>query len=159
MWVHQCYCVALWMLQSHNHHNLQCNLLRTLSKFVKRLRNIFGPCCHLPHAMFCKYSKAHNCSISVGFIKLSECRMAGKQNALCRILWLQGALRVAVNLVEFIALHNFKKETSIIQSDDFWKYLFAMCCALYSPMCVLHLADQKNPCQVQVAFLCLSNWH
>ena len=29
-------------------------------------------------------------------------------------------------------------------NDDFWKYLFTMCCALYSPMHVLHLADQKT---------------
>jgi hypothetical protein len=48
-------------------------------------------------------------------------------------------------LLEFIALCDFKKETSIIQSEDFWKYLFTMCRALYASMRVLHLADQKNP--------------
>jgi hypothetical protein len=81
------------MLQCHNHnyyhHYLQCDLFRTLSEFGKRLRNVFGSCRHLPHAMFHKYSKAHNRGISVGFIKLPECRLAGEHIALCRILQLQ----------------------------------------------------------------------
>ena len=73
MWVHQCYCVALWMLQSHNHNYyhqyLQCDLFRILSNFGNRLRNVFGACRHLPHAMFHKDSKAHKHGISVRFIK------------------------------------------------------------------------------------------
>jgi hypothetical protein len=32
---------------------------------------------------------------------------------------------------------------SIVQSEDFWNYLFSMCHALYAPMRVLRLADQK----------------
>jgi hypothetical protein len=32
---------------------------------------------------------------------------------------------------------------SILQSKDFWNYLFSMCCALYAPMRVLRLADRK----------------
>ena len=34
---------------------------------------------------------------------------------------------------------------SVLQSDDFWNYLFTMCCSLHAPMRVLHLADQKIP--------------
>ena len=30
-------------------------------------------------------------------------------------------------------------------NKDFWKYLFTMCHALYAPMRVLCLADQKTP--------------
>jgi hypothetical protein len=96
--------------------------------------------------------KAQNRGISVGFIKLSECRMAGEHIALCRILRLQGALSGTVNLAEFVALCNFKKETSIIQSDDFLKYLFTMCHALYSPMRELRLVNQKNPAMDKLHF-------
>jgi hypothetical protein len=32
---------------------------------------------------------------------------------------------------------------SVLQSNDFWTYLFTMCHSLYAPMRVLHLADQK----------------
>ncbi len=42
-------------------------------------------------------------------------------------------------------LKVFKGASEIIMSDEFWKYLFLMCHALYAPMCVLCLADQKNP--------------
>ncbi len=34
---------------------------------------------------------------------------------------------------------------SVLQSDDLWNYLFTMRRLLYAPMCVLHLANQKNP--------------
>ena len=75
--------------------------------------------------------------------------MTGEHIALCRILRLQGALRATVNRGEFVALHDFK---NIIQSDDFWKYLFTMCHALYSSMHVLHLADQQNPAMDKLHF-------
>jgi hypothetical protein len=44
---------------------------------------------------------------------------------------------------EFIALRAFKEEISILQSKNFWNYLFSMCRALYAPMHLLRLADQK----------------
>ena len=30
-----------------------------------------------------------------------------------------------------------------MQSEDFWNYLFSMCCAVYAPMHLLRLVDQK----------------
>ena len=39
--------------------------------------------------------------------------------------------------------------------DDFWKYLFAMCRALYAPMHVLRLADQKTPAMDKLYFFVL----
>ncbi len=42
-------------------------------------------------------------------------------------------------------LKVFKGASDIIMSDEFWKYLFLMCRALYAPMRVLCLADQKKP--------------
>ncbi len=42
-------------------------------------------------------------------------------------------------------LNNFKSEIFILNSDNFWLYLFVMCRALYAPMRVLRLADQQVP--------------
>ena len=64
--------------------------------------------------------------------------MAGAHIALCRVLQLKKC-----TTGEFIALQQFKEETSILQSEDFWNYLFSMCRALYAPMRLLRLADQK----------------
>jgi hypothetical protein len=61
----------------------------------------------------------------------------------CRLLRLKNALRATINSPEFIALRAFKEEISILQSKDFWNYLFSMCRALYAPMRLLRLADQK----------------
>jgi len=69
--------------------------------------------------------------------------MAGANIALCRVLRFKNALRATINSSEFIALKQFKAEISILQSEDFWNYLFSMCCALYAPMHLLRLADQK----------------
>lgn len=46
---------------------------------------------------------------------------------------------------EFLALNDFKVTAAVIGNDNFWKYLFLMCRALYAPMRVLRLADQKTP--------------
>jgi len=119
-----------------------------LSDFGKRLRNIFGSCHHGPHAIFRKYSKNANKGIVVGFIKSSECRMAGEHIALCRLLRLKPSLWATCISQEFNDggfRRTFMDEVSIIESDDFWTYLFSMCRALYAPMRVLRLADQKCP--------------
>jgi hypothetical protein len=50
-----------------------------------------------------------------------------------------------VTTAEFLALNNFKSVAAVIGNNNFWKYLFVMCQALYTPMCVLHLANQKTP--------------
>ena len=60
------------------------------------LRNIFGSCCHAPHAMIQKYSRLANRGISVGFIKSSECRIAGEHIALNPLLCLKSALRATI---------------------------------------------------------------
>ena len=131
-----------------SHHRLQCTMYRNLSDFGKRLRNIFGSCRHGPHAIFRKYSKNANRGIVVGFVKPSECQMAGEHIALCRLLRLKSALRATCISQEFNEggfRRTFIDEISIIESDDFWTYLFSMCRALYAPMRVLRLADQKTP--------------
>ncbi len=71
--------------------------------------------------------------------------MVGEQIALTRLLRLMDALKSTINSKEFMDLNNFKPETFVLNSDNFWLYLFVMCCALYSPMHVLRLADQQVP--------------
>ena len=95
--------------------------------------------------MFKRHSKEHNKGIHVGFIKPSECRMAGEHIALLRLLRLKNALRSTIASKEFIDLKLFKSEAAILACDAFWKYLFVMCRALYAPMRILRLADQKTP--------------
>jgi len=118
---------------------------KRLSNFAKKVHNIFGSVRHSPSAMFKKYSRAHNKGVYIGFIKPSECRMAGEHIALLRLLWLRNALRVTITSKEFLDLRVFHTVTSVLNDPEFWTWLFVMCRALYAPMRVLRLADQKNP--------------
>ena len=93
--------------------------------------------------MFKKYSRLHNKGIAVGFIKPSECRMAGEHIALLRLLRLKNALQATITSKEFMDLKVFHSVTQILLNPEFWKYLYVMCRALYAPMRVLRLADQK----------------
>ena len=95
--------------------------------------------------MFKHYTKIHNNGIFLGFTKPSECRMAGEQITLTRLLRLRDALKSTISSKEFMDLNNFKPETFVLNSDNFWLYLFVMCRSLYSPMRVLRLADQQVP--------------
>ncbi len=61
-------------------------VFQCLSQFPKRCRNIFGSTRHGPHAIFKKHSIVHNNGIYIGFIKISECRMAGELIGLLRLL-------------------------------------------------------------------------
>ena len=117
-----------------------------IAKFVKRCRNIFGSTRHGPHALFKKYSKEHNGGIYLGFIKVSECRMAGELIALLRMLRLKDALRATIRSAEYLQNHArlFRRENIFLESDEFWKYIFTFCRALYSPMRILRLADKKE---------------
>jgi len=118
---------------------------KRLSDFAKKVRNIFGSVRHSPSAMFKKYSRAHNRGIYIGFIKPLDCRMAGEHIALLRLLRLKNALRATITSKEFLDLRVFHTVTSVLNDPTFWKWLFVMCRALYAPMRVLRLADQKKP--------------
>jgi len=116
---------------------------KLLSNFYKTCHNIWGGVRHAPTAIFKEHSRRHNGGVNLGFIKPSECRMAGEHIALLRLLQLKDALKSTVTLAEFLALNNFKLVSAVIGNDNFWKYLFVMCCALYATMRVLRLSDQK----------------
>lgn len=89
-------------------------------------------------------TKLHNNGIHVGFIKPSECRL--------RLLRLKAALQATVTSREFLDLKLFCKESAIAMDDNFWQYLFVMCRALYAPMRVLRLADQKTAAMDKLYF-------
>jgi hypothetical protein len=46
---------------------------------------------------------------------------------------------------DFMDLQIFHADCGILMNADFWKLLFVICRTLYTPMRVLHLADQKTP--------------
>jgi hypothetical protein len=37
------------------------------------------------------------------------------------------------------------REVIVLENNEFWKYLFTLCCSLYAPMRILRFADQKIP--------------
>ena len=53
-------------------------------------------------------------------------------------------LQATVTLTEFCSLNAFDNAAQLLLVQNIWKYLFIMCCALYAPMRVLHLADIKT---------------
>jgi hypothetical protein len=129
----------------------QCPLFTNLHQFAKRL--IFGSCRHAPHAIFKRFTKLHNHGLHLGFIKDTEVRMGGAHIVICWLLQLKNALQATINSPEFIALRQFKEEIYNLQSEDFWNYVFSMCHALYAPMRVLRLADQKVAAMDKVHFM------
>lgn len=70
--------------------------------------------------------------------------MAGHEIALLRILRLKNALQSTVTSAEFRELRVFEKIAHALMQEEFWEYLFVMCRAMYAPMRVLRLADQKT---------------
>ena len=118
---------------------------KILAVFAERVRNIFGSVRHAPSAMFKKHTRQHNNGVHLGFIKPSECRMAGKHIAILRLLRLKNALLSTINSKEFIELRAFQSVCQVLMNPDFWKWTFVMCRALYAPLRVLRLADQQTP--------------
>jgi hypothetical protein len=88
----------------------------------------------------------HNNCIYIGLIKISECRMYGELIGLLRLLTrLRDILRATIASKEFkdIWEKTFRREVIVLENNEFWKYLFTLCCSLYAPMRILRLADQN----------------
>jgi hypothetical protein len=133
----------------------QVTLLKSLSNFCKQYRNICGPTCHGPHAMFRKYTKKHNKGTYVGFIKPSECQMGGELISLLCLFCLKKALRLTINSNKFLNLNTFKEECFVLNNDNFWLYLFLMCGVLYALMHLLHLANLQSAAMDKLHFYVL----
>jgi hypothetical protein len=72
-----------------------------LTQFLKWCRNIFGSTHCGPHAIFKKHFIIHNNCIYIGFIKISECCMAGELIELLHLLRLRDILRGTIASKEF----------------------------------------------------------
>lgn len=81
--------------------------------------------------------------------------MAGLQIALLRILRLKDALQATVTSTEFKELKVFASIAHALLQEELWQYLFVMCRALYAPMRLLRLADQKIPAMDKLYFFVL----
>ncbi len=80
----------------------------------------------------------HN-RIYIGFIKISEYRMAGELIGLLHLLRLRDILRATIASKEFKDEWEFFfwREVIVLENNEFWKYLFTLCCSLYAPMRIL----------------------
>jgi hypothetical protein len=89
------------------------------SQFLKWCRNIFGSTRHGPHAIFKKHSIVHYNGIYIGFIKISECRMAGELIGLLRLLRLRNILRATIALMEFKVIweKTFQREVIVLENN------------------------------------------
>jgi hypothetical protein len=89
----------------------------------------------------------HNNCIYIGLIKISECPMAGELIGILCLLRLRDILRATIASKEFkdIWEKTFRREVIVLENNEFWKYLFTLCCSLYAPMHILWLANQKIP--------------
>jgi hypothetical protein len=114
-------------------------VFQCLSQFSKRCRNVFGSTCPGPHVIFKKHSIMHNDCIYIGFIKISECRMAKELIGLLHLFRLRDILRVTIASKEFkdIWEKTFRREAIVLKNNEIWKYLFTLCCSLYAPMRIL----------------------
>ena len=107
---------------------------KRLSEFCKKVKNIFGSVWHNPKAIFEQHSRQHNHGIYLGFIKPSECMMAGANIGLLHLLWLKNALRSTIMSKEWIDLRIFYADNAILMNLEFWKLLFVFCGALCAPV-------------------------
>jgi hypothetical protein len=65
--------------------------------------------------------------------------MAGELIGLLRLLRLRDILRATIASKEFKYKweKTFRREVSVLENNEFWKYLFTLCHSLYAPMRIL----------------------
>ncbi len=90
-----------------------------------KLRNIFGSTCHSEHSMFKEEAPKFFKNCKVGFIKPSECRMAGEIIAFLSLIRLKPTLQSLVKSPEFLELNKHRKVTIAIRKECIWDYYFA----------------------------------
>jgi hypothetical protein len=114
-------------------------VFQCLSQFSKRCRNIFESTHHGPHAIFKRHSIMHINCIYIGFIKISECRMAGELIGLLPLLRLMDIIRATIASKEFKEIWEkiFRREVIVLENNKFWKYLFTLRHSLYAPLRIL----------------------
>jgi hypothetical protein len=65
--------------------------------------------------------------------------MAEELIGLLPLLRPRDILRATIASKEFqdICAKRFWKEVIVLENNEFWKYLFSLCCSLYAPMRIL----------------------
>jgi hypothetical protein len=112
-------------------------VFQCLSQFLKRCRNIFGSTCHGPHAIFKKHSIVHNNGIYIGFIKISECCMAGELIGLLRLLRLRNILRATIALKQFKEIwEKHFRERSLFSRTRSFGSIYLHCVVFSMHQCV-----------------------
>lgn len=119
--------------------------LRILTKFSRDCRDKFGSTRHNTTAMFRNHSARYNSGRELLFVKPCETRMGGEIISLLRLLRLRDPLVSTTCSKEFKELKQWPEFCTILQNDDLWKFIFAICRATYAPMRILRLADMKVP--------------
>ena len=76
------------------------------------------------------------CDNLLSSLFISECRIAGELIALLRLLRLRDILRATIASKKFkdIWEKTYQREVIVLENNEFWKYLFTLCCSLYAPM-------------------------
>ena len=73
------------------------------------------------------------------------------------VLCLKDALQAKVTSAEFNELKSSETLVYALLQDELGQYLFVMCHALYVPMCLLCLANQKVPSMYTLYFFILQS--
>ncbi len=106
---------------------------------------MFGSTRHSEHAMFKKVSRDHNNGRYLGFVKPSECRMAGEIIACLRLIRLKPTLQAVTTSAEFLTLKRHRDLAMVLSKETVWNFLFAIARAFYPIMRIVRLADCRTP--------------
>jgi len=116
---------------------------------------VFGSTRHSEHSMFKKVSRQHNHGRYLGFVKPSECRMAGEIIACLRLIRLKPTLQAVTTSAEFLALRRHKDLAMVLSKETVWDYLFAIARAFYPLMRIVRLADCREPAMDKLKYYVL----
>ncbi len=118
--------------------------IKSLIHFYKKVYGLFGSgSCHAPHAMMMNHSRLHNGGASIGLIRAADTRMAGYIIAFLRLLRQKPVVDSTVASPEFIRLEVEVGLVNILKKHEYWHALMLITKAVFAPLRVLRLADQK----------------
>jgi hypothetical protein len=118
--------------------------IKSLINFYNKLSGLFGSGAHhAPHAILMNHSRQHNKGRSIGLIRAADTRMAGYIIAFLRLLRQKSVIKSIVAASEFIRLEVETSLVNILKKSEYWKVLLLITKAVFAPLRILRLADQK----------------
>ena len=114
----------------------------TIDLLLSQVRNLFGAQRHVLSAVFAKEAREEFDGQPVGFIKPSECRMAGEGLQLCRLLRLKKVIQRVVTSKVFLEQKKWTTEAEILMDPLFWEALMACCNFLLPLYLIVRQADK-----------------